>query len=491
MRHTLYTKFAVAMVTSVLLFAIGFVSLMVWSNTKYHQEVTQQLHKDLAQYVLDHLYMPILTIGGEVDRTVLMSLAQHTMAINPSVEVYLLNHQGDVLGHALPDESIETMAIDMAPLNDWLKGTNEGPVFAQNPRDNNLRSLFSVAPLMDRENSPYLYVVLDSYEQSTLAGALAGSHILRLSIAAALGLVLLIGLSLWWSTRQLSRPLRKLSQDIRAYRESEFDDHRSVNIKNEVDELAESFNLMQERIQSQFDQLSETDRLRRELISNVSHDLRTPLSVTQGYLETLLIKYEELSDEARKSCAKTAHKHCIKLTHLIRQLFELSKLDAGRVEPNFEEFSMRELLYDICGDYEVLAKDKGISMAVDSPNDPIMVRADIALMERVIQNLLDNALRYTPDGGKITLQATPSADTVDISVKDTGKGIPPDKLPLVFQRHYQAEGQGHKSIDAESGAGLGLNIVKKIMELHDTSIEVESEPNFGTSFNFILPKAFA
>ena len=94
MRNTLYTKVTTAMVISVSLFAVGFISLMVWSNTKYHEEVTQQLHRNLASYVLDHLYMPLLTIGGEADKSVMKSLAQHTMAINPSVEVYLLDHQG-------------------------------------------------------------------------------------------------------------------------------------------------------------------------------------------------------------------------------------------------------------------------------------------------------------------------------------------------------------------------------------------------------------
>ena len=158
-------------------------------------------------------------------------------------------------------------------------------------------------------------------------------------------------------------------------------------------------------------------------------------------------------------------------------------LDANRVEPEFEEFALTELIYDVVQEFVLQAKESSIKLEVDPPDEEVFVYADISLIQRVLENLVGNALKHTPTGGRITIAARPSSDAVGISVSDTGNGIPEDALPHIFDRFYQ--GNGH-SADGDGSVGLGLAIAKRILELHGSEIRVTSELRSGTRFDFAL-----
>ena len=323
----LYSKLTIAVTAFALLVAVGLVVLFTWSSTKYHQEVTQQLHKDLAQYVLEHLPGPLYleTAEGDViNKAVLKATAVNTMEINPSVEVYMLDGEGRVLAHALPEYSIEANDIDVRAIHRFLAEETEGPVLGQNPLQLSEQTIFSAAPVsFNGDMKGYLYVVLASSASTSLAEQLSGSHIARVTFGALLGLILFLGLSAFFSFRRITKPLRQLSSNMQAYRQSTLVEDECTAQKDEVGELDCAFELMKARIQEQFEQLSEADRLRRELVSNVSHDLRTPLASMQGYLETLLIKADSLSEQQKQNYLKVAHRHGNQLNQLIAQLFEL------------------------------------------------------------------------------------------------------------------------------------------------------------------------
>jgi signal transduction histidine kinase len=239
---------------------------------------------------------------------------------------------------------------------------------------------------------------------------------------------------------------------------------------------------MADKIQEQFESLKETDRLRRELISNVSHDLRTPLASMHGYVDTLLIKNDTLSMDERRHYLEITRRHTQRLGQLIGDLFELSKLDSASVTPNLETFSLAELLQDVTQDFELEAKKAGITMEVEAVRDPAMVYADIGLMQRVLENLIRNALKFTPREGRITISMVPKPDHVSVAVSDTGCGISDEDLEHIFDRFYHAE----QSENSDS-TGLGLAIVKRILDLHGSRITVQSSPNQGTRFEFELP----
>ncbi len=229
----------------------------------------------------------------------------------------------------------------------------------------------------------------------------------------------------------------------------------------------------------QKNQLIALAKLRKELIANVSHDLRTPIAVMRGYVETLLMKINSTSSKDREKYLNIILNSTEKLSILIGQLFEFSKLESQQIQPQKEPFQINELLSSSLEEYQVLANRKGVQLAMDCPENTPVVYADISLIERVIQNLMDNALKFTPEKGKIQVYVTGDDQKVEVSITDTGSGITEEQQTVIFDRHEKDKNS--------NGAGLGLAIVKKIVELHEGVISVKSELGKGTQFIFSLP----
>jgi two-component system OmpR family sensor kinase len=252
---------------------------------------------------------------------------------------------------------------------------------------------------------------------------------------------------------------------------------------DEIDRLGSTFREMAGRIEEQMESLRTSDALRRELIANVSHDLRTPLATLRGYIETLLLKERSLTEEERRGYLETAIRHCERLSKLVNELLELAKLDSYEVVER-EPFNLRELVQDVVQKFQLKAKKEQISIVTNIQEGLPFVNADIALIERVLENLIENAIHYTPQGGSIRLVLAPDKGEISVQVSDTGRGIPEQELPHIFDRFYQRD----KSRKGDGGhSGLGLAITKRILELHNRPIEVSSRPGSGTTFSFQLP----
>jgi signal transduction histidine kinase len=229
--------------------------------------------------------------------------------------------------------------------------------------------------------------------------------------------------------------------------------------------------------------MQRSEQMRRELVSNISHDLRTPLASIQGYIETLTLKLDQLDDQQKREHLRVALKHSKRLGKLISALFELSKLESTSMKLERTQFSLTELVYDITQEFSLRAEQKNVRIAIDHPQSNLVIDADIGLLERVFQNLIDNALRHTPENGQITIELKAQGDKVSVALADTGSGIAEDELPYIFERYYRAN---NTTPDAANSSGLGLAIVKRILELHGSSIAVYSKLNEGAKFSFPL-----
>ena len=223
---------------------------------------------------------------------------------------------------------------------------------------------------------------------------------------------------------------------------------------------------------------------RRELIADISHDLRTPLVAMRGYLELLVSRGDSLTPEDRQRYAEIALRQSDHLTSLIDELFELAKLDWKGIVLDREPFAIAELASDVIQKFALAAAKRNVRMTVVAAPGLPLVDGDLPLMERALENLIGNALRHTPDSGLVEIRLRATAAGVHAQVADTGRGIPADELPFVFERHYR--GTESRRSDAR-GAGLGLAIAKRIVELHGGALRVESEPGQGTRFLFDLP----
>jgi signal transduction histidine kinase len=217
-------------------------------------------------------------------------------------------------------------------------------------------------------------------------------------------------------------------------------------------------------------------------VANVSHDLRTPLASLRGYLDTLLMKEDTLRPDQRREYLAVAVRQSAHLAKLVSDLFELAKLDSRETRPRYESFPLGELLQDVAQKFRLEAQDKKVAVETDFGDAVPLVHADIALVERLLENLIENALRHTDPGGAVRMSLRAENGAVEVVVSDTGRGIPVEALPHVFDRSFTLD-RDH------SRGGLGLAIAKRILELHGSSILVSSAPGEGTRFSFRLPSA--
>jgi signal transduction histidine kinase len=486
--NTLYAKLSLAMIAIIAIVGAGFIVIYQISTTHYYEELTQRLNAPIAMYVTGE--QTLMQRDGTVDDAALRELAHHAMIINPAVEVYLLDTSGRILAHALPQESVQLERVAVEPIQALIAGNIEMPFKGEDPRNPRARKIFSAAEVRAAEELlGYLYVILGGQQYDQIVSTIRSGYARDVgfwAIAALLTLGCAMGFTAFGL---LTRRLRKLTATVQQFSDSDFKsdfrDYESGRGDDEIDQLDRAFNAMAVRIVEQVERLEETDRLRRELVSNVSHDLRTPLASMQGYIETLLIKNGTLSDDARERCLRIARKNTERLSGLVDDLFELSKLDSASVTPTFERFSLAELLQDTAQEFELDAASKEITVETVAPQDATIVYADIGLIQRVLENLLRNAIHFTQSGGHVRIDIDKRPESVAVSVSDTGCGIAESDLDKIFDRLYHREADER----GQSGStGLGLAIVKRILDLHGSRITVTSEVDRGTRFEFNLPR---
>jgi signal transduction histidine kinase len=484
--NTLFAKLSTALLVIVALMGSAFFVVDRINTRAYYEELTQSLNAPIAMYVTGQRD---LISNGIPDLENLRDLAAHAMVINPTAEIYLLDIDGNILGHGLPEETVLRQQVDLAPLKALISGTTRMPILGDDPRSGSTRKVFSAAEVtVDGRHEGYLYVILGGQTYESLASDIGSSYVGKASVTVAIVIVLAtatIGLLVFGL---LTRRLKRLSREMRRVSDSGFELSPSVGELteggDEIDGLARSFADMSSRINSQIEQLKENDRLRRELVSNISHDLRTPLSAMQGYLETLVVKGDTLTKEERKRYLQIACRHTVRLGTLIGDLFELSKLEAASVTPNLETFSLAELVQDIAQEFQLESESKDIKLSIDLETESALTIGDIGLIQRVLENLVRNAIRFTPKGGEVTISISERPKSVAVSVSDTGPGIPDEEIPRIFDRFYRSVQDDEGRSDS---SGLGLAIVKRILDLHDSRITVFSKLDAGTRFEFELP----
>ena len=228
-----------------------------------------------------------------------------------------------------------------------------------------------------------------------------------------------------------------------------------------------------------------TETMRRDFVANVSHELRTPLSILRGYLETLLENPEQPPAELLR-IFEVMERHSNRLNLLVDDVLSLARLEGPGMALDLTTIRPALFLRGIMRDWEKKFAAKQIEAQLEAADDLPPLEADEARLQEVIYNLLDNAVKYSAAGGKITVRANSADGQLDLSVSDNGAGIPAADLPRIFERFYRADKARHREL---GGTGLGLSIVKHIAQLHGGSVEAESELGRGTTVRVRLPLA--
>ncbi|UII76898.1 ATP-binding protein [Flagellimonas sp. HMM57] len=480
-------KLTISFLAILLLAGIGYTITSIYLSNKYFSETTQRLHANLAQDLIDEKFKDTHPFDstGTVNKALFGDIMHDMMAVNRAIEVYLLDKGGNVLYSVVLDhDAPETKQkkVNLAPIEQFINEKGSNYVLGDDPKDISKQTIFSAAQFNKDGHEGYVYIILAGEDFLATRSDLFNSYFMRLGLGGSLLTLVfatLLGiLAIWY----LTRSLRKIIYAAKRFQQGDLQYRIENAEKTDLANVASTYNSMADTILSDIEKIKSVEQLRQELIANISHDLRTPLSVIQGYIETLHMKDAELSSEERGEYLKIISKSSERLSKLISQLFEYSKLEANQIQPEKEPFLISELANDIHRNYSILAEQKNIDLQLAMDSNVPLVFADISLVERAIQNLMDNALKFTPKGGKVIVKIKTEDDHVEITIKDSGPGIQKDNQALIFERYRQTKAGKEKE-----GAGLGLAIVKKIMEIHDSSVTVLSKPNEGTSFSFSLP----
>jgi signal transduction histidine kinase len=480
--NRLYWQVSLIFLAVLAVFAAFAIYISVRAASHYSEEVNQRLNRNLASNMLD-VIGPLID-KDSINRDALADIMHSMMVINPSVEVYLLNPEGKILSYVAPDKVVKLERVGLDPIRSFLFEDPEDVIYGEDPRNPGELKIFSAAEI--REDGTllgYLYIVLASQDYVSTSHMVLGSYILGISIRSLIAILLITastGLIAFWF---LTKRLKIITRGILHFRSGGYDARIPIKGNSELDRIGRTFNEMAETIEKNIAELKGLDNLRRELISNVSHDLRSPIATIQGYAETLLMKKDTISEDDRKKYLETIVKGSDRLKKMVDDLFELSKLETNQVKPEMETFAIAELVNDIVNKYRLISQKRGININTVISKDLPLIEADISLLERALENLIDNAMKFCKEGDSITIEVSEvELENIRVMVSDTGQGIKSEDIPHIFERYY-------KGLDHSGSTGLGLAIVKKIMDLHNSEINVFSQYGKGTTFTFSLPLA--
>jgi signal transduction histidine kinase len=427
----------------------------------------------------------ISNINNDELPSLVEQLAQNTEACILIIDrdgnkLYSADVRFDCVIHRMPPEQVSKYydkalaaggsSIEYFNRNAFRNPVNDEKIFVGPvPRmDDNMNTSLVFARLATRSDGTEVVVLLNT----VLTPVSTTVQTLRVQLiyvtAILLGLSLLLALFL---SRRIARPIVRINTVSKELAQGNYAVNFATSGYKEVAELADTLNHAAR-------ELDKVEQLRRELIANVSHDLRTPLTMISGYAEAM----RDLPGENNPENVQVIIDEARRLTGLVNDLLDLSRLQAGSQHLNLAPYNLTESIRKILDRYGRLTDQEGFILTFEADRD-VNVVADELRIDQVLYNLINNAINYTGEDKKITVRQTVMADEVLIEVADSGEGIPADQLPHIWDRYYKVD-KTHRR--AAIGTGLGLSIVKGALELHHAAYGVDSTPDKGSIFWFKL-----
>ena len=428
----------------------------------------------------------------------------------PDTQLYLLDASGTVLASSGEARLAPGFRVALDPVREAAGPQGAPYVMGDDPERMDADAVIAARPLRRATIRPapdaagYLYLVAHTPSLPAGGWATLQASLARPALGLIAGVVALTTLAALWVIAAVTRPLRRLTEAVAALPRDALDDGAAALPpllapqpaagrvpRDEFGQLADTFRALLGRLREQWAALRRLDHFRREAVSNLSHDLRSPLTATAACLETIEARWAgDAARAADRALLEVALRNTRNAARLVQSLGDLARLDepAFRLRP--QRVDLRELLDDIHLRFAGRAAQAGIALDTALGAAPAVAAVDIELFERAVANLLDNALKFARAGDRVVLGLADDAAEVVVEVADSGPGIAAADLPQLFDRYFQ----GRASVapaTGEGGKGLGLAIVKRIAELHGGRVEVASAPGRGTTVRLVLPAGTA
>ena len=468
--------------------------------SSYDDEDEEHWYKELADDEIDSLANQVAGLLDDKSRAEDLVVDYNMRVTDYEAELVVFDAGGNYICSGCPDSLARAVPrVDASLLMDMSDGEWD---YSSYPDSTDLDSypnrIFHVARLVptfgDDENPPAFLAASfrpDIYSTEELGADKRGLVVLALAMLLAYATVSALVI-MAWTSRRISR----LSRGVQVITDGNLDNRVPQSQSDEIGVLGQNINTMADRIESMVDDLRGKEQFQRQLVANISHDLRTPLASLRGYLETLGLRNARLDESDRQRYLDGINRKLNHLDRLIDHALVLSRLDSGQDAFRNEDFSLGELCESVVNRYELAAEGRKVEVVLDLERNLPDVFADPLQIGRVLQNLVENGIKFTSAGGLVTVGARRTGQTVAVTVTDNGMGIDPEDLPHIFERFYT----GNKSRTAsdvtptngaaaalDRSSGLGLAIASRIIEGHGGSLEVASELDNGSRFSFLLP----
>ena len=481
-KFNMFRRITILVFSLITVLGLLFIMITYLATTQYHQASTQLLNREVAAHIAEFT-SPFEKDG--INKRKADSVFHDAMVISPSAEVYFLDTTGKVIAYHANEEEIKLKNISLDNIKKYIARQGQEYIKAPDPREPSDPKIFSAAEVFGKQKKlGYIYVILGSKQYESIMDLLLSSHTSNLAIRS---FVVIILLSIIISLFYLNRIKKKFNQVIGVLEKFEQGDYNArfkIKEQDELTPITHAFNKMADLLSSTINSLTKSEKERKDFIANISHDLRTPLSIARGYTETLLIKKEgqEISAQQRQEYMHLVLNKIQQVEIMVKQLFEISKMEAVEFKPHKEPFVISEIVQETINTFQLITEEKKLSLKCTECQYHVWVNADIGLMERVVQNLVDNAIKSTPEGGNIQVSIMADQKDLVFQIENTGTPIPGD----LFQWINDFRDEGNLLNNRPAKSGLGLLIVQKILHMHGSSLKAYTQNKASNIFSFRL-----
>lgn len=471
--------------------ALGFIAVLEVTHSRYHLETTQRQGLGWAAEILSRYRAEFAAPGPLFEIGPPQEFLRGLGNGSPARDFYVIDGRGNILASSIQLSLLRRTQVDLAAVESLIRNPRELPVTIDDPTAPGSSRVFSAASI-DKDGVPagYLLLLLPKSDAGIFAFG-RDNRIFREALAMMSGVSVLAFVVAVVILRFILKPIRELSRSMRLFRNESEIAWTTESGKDfepevaEIESLIRHFNDMARQIVLLLHRLKDEDRKMRETFAIISHDLRTPLTVIHGCVETLHIKGSDLSTEECSRLSGVAVAQAKSLGRLLDSVFDLSRLQSRDYKIHCETFSIAEIVQDIALKFAVRSKERGVSIRIIGGDRHIHVTADVLLVERVFDNLIDNALRHAGGADDITIHLVERPSEVEVTFADNGSGIPAAVATRVLNG---PPGEICYAGASEHGAGMGLSIIRRILELHGTDFELVAGESGGAAFRFILQK---
>ncbi|HEV8082302.1 MAG TPA: HAMP domain-containing sensor histidine kinase [Chitinophagaceae bacterium] len=477
-KFSIFRRITIMVFALITILGVLFMALTYYATTHYHLASTQLLNKDVAAHIAKFA-SPFDRFG--INKRKADSVFKNVMILNPSTEVYFLDTAGNVMDFYGPNKEIKLWKVPLENIDKFILSKGEEYIKSPDPRDQSHDKIFSAAEVISKPKKlGYIYVILGSNEYRTVSEMLFSSHISNFAIKAFIFIILLsIALSLLY-IQSIQKRFNRMVNVLEKFQNGDFNARFKIKDNDELASVSLAFNKMADLLTYNIDQLTKSEMERKDFIANISHDLLTPLSIARGYAETIVIKKHEISQPEIDNYVDMILKKMLQVEHMVKQLFEITKMESPEFKAKKESFVLSEIVQETVNTFQLIASQKGVTLKCIQCQYHVWVSADIKLMERVIQNLVDNAVKNTSENGIIKVALQVENNNLIFNVENTSNPLSEELINWI---------NNEEARDAEtkpSRSGLGLVIVKKILHLHGSVLKAQVTNN-NNIFSFSLP----